>query len=219
MTQDDERMDAAIRELATEYRRPPETPRDLMWARIQAERSDRARRLPAPRGIRWTVWVAGLAATLAIGVALGRITAVRGAPEIVAAPESAAAGEAVDGVPAAYRVATAEHLSRVETFLTVFTGEVEAGRAEGADLETPVRQLLRRTRLLRESPAAADDVVLRALLDDVEFVLLQIASYARAGDEDERGFVEQGITQRSVLLRLRSVMPSPPARTAAEGAL
>jgi hypothetical protein len=216
---DEEKMDAAIRELAGEYRRPPETPRDAMWARIQAERSERARVMPAPRRVRWTVWAVGLAATLAIGVALGRFTA----PD-AGTPQAAAGSEPVDTgatplIPAAYRVATSEHLSQVETFLTVFSGGVEAGRIGGTDLELPARQLLRRTRMLRGSPAASDDVVLRALLDDVEFVLLQIASYARVGNEDELGFVEQGINQRSVLLRLRSAMPGAPARAASGGAL
>jgi hypothetical protein len=217
---DEEKMDAAIRELASEYRRPPETPRDQMWARIRAERSDRARVVPSPRRVGWTVWAVGLAAMLVIGVALGRFTAPElGRPEVAAGPDSVNGAMMADAVPAAYRVATSEHLSRVETFLTVFSGGVEAGNVGGADLERPARQLLRRTRLLRESPVASDDVVLRALLDDVEFVLLQIASYARVGDEDELGFVEQGINQRSVLLRLRSAMPSAPARAASGGAL
>jgi len=217
---DDERMDAAIRDQAEAYNRPPATPRDALWARIEAERAARRERpAPGPR-VRWTVWAVGIAATLAIGVALGRFTA----PEpngsgVVVRPESTGANRPGDALPAAYRMAASEHLSRVETFLTVFSGDVESGRAGEADLEMPARQLLRRTRLLRESPAATDDVVLRALLDDIEFVLLQIASFAQVGDERELGFVEQGLNQRSVLLRLRSAVPSTVARTASGGAL
>jgi hypothetical protein len=217
---DEERMDAVIREQAEAYHRPPPTPRDALWARIQAEReARRARPAPARRRVRWTVWAVGLAATLAIGVALGRFTApATNGPDVATAP--VAGGSPSSGaLPAAYRVAASDHLSRVETFLTVFTGEVEAGRVGEADLELPARQLLRRTRLLRASPAAADDVVLRALLDDIEFVLLQIASFAQVGDARELGFVEQGMSQRSVLLRLRSVVPSGPARAASGGAL
>ena len=215
---DQDRMDAAIRELAEAVNRPPAPPRDRMWARIRAERSERARVLPARRRVRWTVWAVGLAATLAVGIALGRFSAPTGEPVVAAGPDSVAPAT-VEATPAAYRVAAGEHLSEVETFLTVFTGEADAGHVGQADLEAPARRLLRRTRLLRESPAAQEDVALRALLDDVEFVLLQIASYARAGDADELGFVEQGLNQRSVLLRLRSATPGGPARAASGGAL
>jgi hypothetical protein len=73
--------------------------------------------------------------------------------------------------------------------------------------------------MLRESPVTANDVALRGLLDDVEFVLLQIASYSQAGDERELGFVEQGITERSVMLRLRSAVPAGPEPRTVGGSL
>jgi hypothetical protein len=217
----DERMDAAIREQAEAYHRPADIPRDAMWARIQAEREARRDRPVSairPRG-RWTAVALAIAATLAIGVALGRWSASNPDQVQGTGPTPARVEAAAGAVPAAYWVAADEHLSRVETFLTGFRGDVESGRVGDADLEMPARQLLRRTRLLRQSPAATDDVVLRALLDDIEFVLLQIASFAQVGDARELGFVEQGISQRSVLLRLRSVSPSGPARTASGGAL
>jgi hypothetical protein len=219
---DDERMDAAIREQAEAYHRPPPTPRAEIWARIQTERAARRERPVRESGrVRWVAWAVGMAAVLALGVALGRVTAPDGPEPRLAATDTPATltPGPVEAQPAAYQVAASEHLSRVETFLTVFSGEVASGRVGEADLEVPARQLLRRTRLLRQSPAATDDVMLRALLDDVEFVLLQIASFAQVGDERELGFVEQGLNQRSVLLRLRSGVPSPPARAASGGAL
>lgn len=218
---DEERMDAMVRELADGYQRPPATPRAEIWTRIEAERAvrrGRRARSEWPR-VRWTTWTVGLAATLAIGIALGRMTANHEpAPPVttVVAPEAA---EGPETMPAAYRVTADEHFSRVETFLTVFGADAAAGRLSETDFEGPARQLLRRTRLLRGSPVAEDDVMLRALLDDVEFVLLQIASFSDLGDERELGFVEQGINQRSVLLRLRSTLPAMRVRNASEGAL
>jgi hypothetical protein len=215
---DDEQLDNLIQDLAKEYHRPPEPPRAEMWARIQADRASKAAR-PAGRGhgLRWVGWAVGLAAVLVLGVAIGRFTAGSGtlSPVAVHADSIGAAGEAA---PAAYRVATAEHMNHVETFLSVFTAEASAGQIDRADLELPARQLLRRTRLLQASPVA-DDVALRALLDDVEFVLLQISAYAQAGDAQDLRFAEQGINERSVLLRLRSALPSAPARAVAGGAL
>jgi hypothetical protein len=215
---DNERLDSMIQELAKEYHRPPDPPRAEMWARIEAERaSTRGRPARGSRRVHWGVWVVGLAATLVIGVAIGRFTAGSvGSSPVAAAPDTV--GTAAEGMPAAYRVATAEHMSHVETFLSVFTAEASAGQLDRADLEGPARQLLRRTRLLRASPAV-DDVALRALLDDVEFVLLQISAYAQIGDAQELRFAEQGINERSVLLRLRSALPSAPERAVAGGTL
>lgn len=217
---DEERLDTTIRELAGGLNVPPPTPTAEIWERVQAERAARRQR-PAralPDRVRWVGWTAGLAATLALGVALGRLSMrTETAPVVAEAP--GVAPDAGDAIPAGYRVATAEHLSQVETFLTVFTAEAPGGRLATTEFEMPARQLLRRTRMLQGSPLTSDDVALRALLDDVEFVLLQIASFAHVGDDQELNFVEQGINERSVMLRLRSALPSGPERRTVGGSL
>ncbi len=215
---DDEKTDAMIRNLAESYNRPPETPRAELWDRIGSERARRRRRAPGGQTrspLRWVAWGVGLAATLAMGVAIGRYTA-RGGTAPVAPPS--ATGPAPAQLPAAYRLAAGEHLSRVETFLSVFS--TEAGREPNriGEIEQPVRQLLQRTRLLRDSPAGRD-VALGPLLDDIELVLVQIAAYAEAGDALDFGFIEQGIKDRSVLLRLRANLPSRAERLAMGGTL
>lgn len=214
---DDDRLDGKIRDLARGVHVPPPTPRDEIWGRVQANRAAR-REQPAGRFVgraRWMVWAAGAAAVLALGVALGRLSMrSETAPAIASGPgptERAGAGSA------AYELATAEHLSRVETFLTVFTSEAAGGELAADDLEVPARQLLRRTRMLQQSPAIAEDVTLRTLLDDVEFVLLQITALSTMGDGQELDFVEQGINERSVMLRLRSALPSVPERRTVGG--
>ena len=40
----DDRFDDVLRDLAQDYNRPPETPRELMWARIRAVRQEREER-------------------------------------------------------------------------------------------------------------------------------------------------------------------------------
>jgi hypothetical protein len=218
---DDEQLDTRIRDVAGTLNVPPPTPRAEIWERMRAERAVRRER-PAGRlsgRVRWVGWAIGLAATLALGVALGRLSMRPETATPVAAVPEPEVVDGPDGIPAAYRLATAEHLGRVETFLTVFTAEAPGDRLTTADFELPARQLLRRTRILRQSPVTADDVGLRALLDDVEFVLLQITAFAHAGDARELDFVEQGINERSVLLRLRSAMPSGPERRMVGGSL
>jgi hypothetical protein len=214
---DEERVNQMIRSLAEGFHRPPDAPRDQMWERIQALRAARPHRRGPRLTVRWLAWGVGLAATLALGVAIGRFTASDAPIEVAVLPPDTGV-EVMTAGATAYRLAAAEHLGRVETFLTVFSSEAVAGRVADADFEMPARQLLRRTRLLRESPVA-EDVVLRALLDDVEFVLLQIASFAQVGNERELRFVEQGINERSVMLRLRSAVPDVSQRVIAEGAL
>ena len=83
----DEPLDPALRELARSYNAPPATPRDAMWERIQAARQ--AGQMPAgpvetvvipfrrtsPRpAVRRVAWGAGIAALLAMGVAIGRVS-------------------------------------------------------------------------------------------------------------------------------------------------
>jgi len=209
---DDDRLDGKIQELARGVHVPPPTPRDEIWGRVQANRAARRER-PAGRLVgraRWMVWAAGAAAILALGVALGRLSMRSETTPVVAAGSGAT--ERAGAPSAAHELATAEHLSRVETFLTVFASEASGGGLATEDVEVSARELLRRTRVLQQSPAIAEDVTLRALLDDVEFVLLQIAALSTMGDGQELDFVEQGINERSVMLRLRSALPSGPER-------
>lgn len=215
---DDEKVDGMIRKLAEGYNQPPETPRAELWERIADARA--RRRKPARSGeartrLRWVVWATGLAATLVMGVAIGRFTAGGGSETVQPPPTVAAAN---GPVPAAYRVAVGDHLNRVETFLAVFSADAGGTSARNGDLEQPVRQLLQQTRLLRGSPAG-QDVALGALLDDIELVLVQIAAYAEAGDTEDLGFIEQGIKDRSVLLRLRAARPGRAERLAMGGTL
>jgi hypothetical protein len=215
---DDEKVDGMIRKLAEGYNQPPETPRAELWERIVGARTqwrERVRVGGTRARLRWVGWAAGLAATLVMGVAIGRFTAGGGSKPVQPPPAIAAAN---GPVPAAYRVAVGDHLNRVETFLAVFSADAGGLSARNGDLEQPVRQLLQQTRLLRDSPAG-QDVALGALLDDIELVLVQIAAYAEAGTTEDLGFIEQGIKDRSVLLRLRAARPGRAERLAMGGTL
>lgn len=207
MNEQNDRFDERLRAAARDYHQPPATPRDEMWTRIVTQRRRRreARRMiTAPR---WIAWGVGLAAVLALGVGIGRWTAREGTSGSPAPGASTAAG----GPGLAYRVAATQHLSRTETFLTDFRG---AGLDPGFALSA--RQLLSQTRLMLDSPAA-DDTRLRALLEELELVLAQIAQLA-AGDSAERNLIAQGLEQRGVLSRLRTAIPAGPA-VSTQGAL
>lgn len=221
----DDRFEGAMREASQEYNRPPETPRDLMWARIEAIRAERARKRQQLRVLYspWTRWGLGLAAALAIGIGLGRWTldGTHDTEPVVPVAAGDAPAEPSEGerprAQLAYQLAAAAHLSRVETYLTTFRMSPGA-ESESAEFWGGAGELLASTRLLLDSPAA-NDPVFRDLLDELELVLVQIVqlSYQR-GDATELELVTEGIERRGLLPRLRSALPSGPA-VGMEGAL
>jgi len=207
---DDDRLPASWLEAARAYHRPPESPREDMWAGIVAERD---RRRAVRRTMRRLRWGLALAATLVLGIGLGRLVWPRGP---VVSGAVAVAGPAAPG--AAYRMVATQYLARTEVLLTDFHAESRRGRLDPQFLAS-ARELLTTTRLMLDSPAASDPR-LGALLQDLELVLAQIAQLpAEAGRQGEIDLINQGLTQHSVLSRLRAATPAADAPARTEGAL
>ena len=217
----DEGLARAARAL---YHEPPETPREDMWAVIQAARAADGR-VPAGedgvtpiRGFRPQPWWAAVAAALLIGVVLGRGSFDVG-PEPAATVTEADAGaqpsaagdrggKGAEGgsstatfVPRSYRVAAARHLTRTENFLTMFQVDARSEQVD-SELGTWARKLLTDTRLLLDSPAGADPE-LRMLLGDLELVLAQIVQLRR-DDPEEVDIIDEGLQSSQLLFRLRA---------------
>ena len=189
-----DQWDDLIRRAAADYHRPPAVPREEMWRAIVATRRMRRR-----RAFTWTAWGTAVAATLVlgIGIGIGRWTSHDRSPSAT--------------VPdAAYRVAATQHLDRVEALLTGF--QIESRTSDGrigARFAAEAADLLASTRLMLDSPAARDPRV-RALLEDLELTLAQIADLRDAGGRSDVDLINQGLDQRSVLLRLRTAAPAAP---------
>ena len=198
----DEQLDQLIRKVGAEYNPPPPTPRDEMWEQIRAERE---RRRSSRGGIPPWQWAAGIAAVLALGVAIGRFTS---APDVEESSPIVVAGP-VESTPVAnvtYQLAASEHFETVETFLTTFQVDAKEGMMAEVDWTVPAQQLLLQTRLFQAS-LAGEDPGLAALLDDIELVLAQITQYSADRSEDLE-FIDNGIEQRNVLVKLRAAVPS-----------
>lgn len=218
----DDRFDDVLRDLAQEYNPPPETPRELMWARIQAVRRERERRRQQLRVLYspWTRWGVGIAAALAIGIGIGRYALQQGpgVGPVAATPEPAAA---TAGSPKpsrlAYQMTATQHLSRAELFLTSFRASPQPGAQDG-EFWRGAGELLSSTRLLLDSPVR-DDPVLRGLLEELESVLVQVVqlSYAQ-GRDTELELITQGMERKGLLPRLRTAIPAGPG-AGMEGAL
>ena len=210
----DDRLDDQLRDAAKDYNDPPETPRDAMWERIVAMRAaEKAEPLRPLRHLRPLRWAAGIAAVLALGIGLGRVS-INTAPP-VAAPAPVATAPAPRVSNAAYQVATAEHLSQSEAFLTLFRASMRQGGNERLASAT-ARQLLATNRLLLDSPAANDGRT-RLLLQDLELVLAEIAQLSPQPRSRDLDLITEGMERGGVMSRLRTAVPSGPSTT--QGAL
>ena len=228
----DDRFDDLLRDSARDYNDPPETPRDQMWQRIVAEREKQRdaeirenpktkpsdpdilpfRRL-VPLSVRRPLgWAAGIAALLALGIGLGRLTVDQAPPVATSAPVTTA-GPRINAT--AYRLATTEHLSQSEAFLTLFRASLDGKRDEKLASAT-ARQLLASNRLLMDSPAASDARI-RLLLQDLELVLAEIAQLSPQPRSRDLELITQGLEQGGVLSRLRTAVPA--GTSATQGAL
>lgn len=203
-------LPGAIQVMAKAYHEPPPVPRDEIWARIQGVRSDRltvhpsdrltarpsdrpSDRLTARSSSRWLRFATGIAALLAIGIGIGRWSLTE-SPAPGRAPVPVAAGAPRPN--AALSLTAANHLGRAEAFLTaVRVGE----RGEG--FENQARDLLLTTRFLLDARGITDPRT-RALLEDLELVLVQIAQLG-GRDGEEVDLLNDALEQKEVLPRLR----------------
>jgi hypothetical protein len=223
----DDRTDDLLRDAAREYNDPPPTPRDAMWERIIAERQKQDRKedagtqvlpLTPRRRLLPLRWAAGFAAVLAIGIALGRMT-VEVTPG--SAPTVAATGTPTDHSSqrvstTAYQVATTEHLSQSEAFLTLFRASLQEKPGNQRLASATARQLLANNRLLLDSPAA-NDTKTKLLLQDLELVLAEIAQISPQSQNRDLDLINEGLERGGVMSRLRTAVPSGPSPT--QGAL
>jgi hypothetical protein len=205
----DDQLDERLRAAARAYHEPPETPRDAMWARIEA-----ARRSGGAAGARgggilpihrrsWVPWAgaAAAAAVLALGIGIGRMSV----EPVTSAWEGPSANVTT------YRQATQEHLGQSEAFLTLFRTSLEE-RADHRLASASARQLLATNRLLLDSPAATDPAT-RLLLEDLELVLAEIAQLSPQSRAEDLRFIRDGIERGDVMPRLRTAVPAGAAPT------
>jgi len=236
MTTDDERFEQYLREAAADYEAPRgEVPRDDMWTAIQ---SQRGAMMMAPRRAPWSArrwtWI-GMAATLLLGVGIGRFAMRGGAapdakvpqvvastpapivPEHQAVPSSRAApspttpSAAVPRSPASpdnasYAVASERHLQAVQLLLASYTTDAPTARGDSL-LGRWARDLLSNTRLLLDSPAARDPQRAR-LLEDLEVILVQLVQQAPGEDTEERSAIQRNLQKAQIIPRLRSALPA-----------
>jgi hypothetical protein len=203
-----DRFDELMRRATPSFNAPPEPPLDAMWERIAEAHFDRPRTRRIP--IVWTRTLIGLAASLLLGVAIGRFSA-RSETLPIASSGSGPAVAAPVATPALngpYAAATTRYLGEAATLLIAFPEEARAPRPDSAFV-SQARELLSTTRVLLDSPAASSEEV-RTLLGDLELILAQIARLPAQRDSQEVDFITEALEQREVLARMRNVAAELP---------
>jgi hypothetical protein len=202
-------FDRYVRTALGEYQPVPEPPREAMWAQIdRARRGRRGQPVRRFRGAwpRVLVVGAGLVAMLALGIGIGRNSALltpAGSAGAMAGSNAVADGK----LP--YRMAAVQHLSRTEALLTALPAG--GAREEGATEEVAAwaGDLLSQTRLLLDSPAG-EDPELGHLLSDLELLLAQVAALSAGRAADDLDLIRDGMNQNDVMLRLRTATTQRP---------
>ncbi len=227
----DERLDELMRHARDSYRVPPAADLDAMWSRIESEHFDapkamvpRAADALAPDGLLldgrpvparprrgWLAPAVGIAATLLIGVGIGRYTAPAvGAPAVRIATlpmDAPAAAPVAQNVAEPLQRLTYEYVARTVALLDSLPTARLAQLGGDPRFVSNASQLLGTTRLLLDSPAATDPR-LRHLLEDLELVLAQVAGLRTAPRAEELTFIAEAMNERDVVPRLRTVAAS-----------
>jgi hypothetical protein len=220
----EDRFTRMLRRAAQDYNAPSETPRDEMWAVIH-DRLDLPDAAVAPDATadvadstvirlvprrRWVRWSVALAAMLAVGFGLGRLTLRMAEPG--PSPTATLAGKGAPGAKGAatpdnktlpFRLAATDHLGQAEALLTVVRSE-GPGQV-GVQTVDWARSLLSTTRLLLDSPAGRDPK-LAPLLEDLELVLVQIANVRGSGSNEDLRMIRESMQHNNLLSKLQTVV-------------
>jgi hypothetical protein len=207
---DDDKFDDFLRRAAKDYNAPVPPPADAIWSRIEgdvAKAIHPAQSKPFRQRRTWILISTGIAATLMLGVAVGRWTvgpvqfidtpvAVHPATTADDSTRSAAHAEAV----------TLAHLADAEVFLTVVRSDLKAGRTD-AERAARSRELLVRTRLLLGASADRSPAV-EQLLEDLELLLAEIAALPKSRPSMDLRLLDETMREGNVLPRIRATLPA-----------
>jgi hypothetical protein len=206
---DENRFEDVIRNLPGDFKVPPQPPLEEMWRVIESAHFDALSAAAPRRLVRSVPWLAA-AATLLIGIAIGRYMPAKSAITPPPPPVTVASGNKpviadTSAVADAYRYQTSRYLGQAAALLISLPSR-DASEKSDAAFSNKATDLLVTTRLLIDSPAASNDPKLRSLLEDLELVLVQIARLRSERNKGDLDLIHQAVEQGDVLSRLNSAV-------------
>ncbi len=119
---------------------------------------------------------------------------------------SAPSSGAPQSYDVAYQVATLRHFTNAEALMTTYRTSPHDARTD-AQMASWARDLLSQTRLLLDSPAAADPAR-RRLLQDLELVLVEMSQLSPNAAPVERELIDGSVQHGDMMTRLRLAVPA-----------
>lgn len=207
MTENMDRTPEKLRAAVRKYNDPPELKTadlEAMWQVVESAAFEEQRATPTVVDRFSMARLLPLAATLVIGIGIGRFALP--ATEPVSPAVDVASLSMTDSVSLEepYHSTTSRYLGQAVALLASLPAEVREGRTNEPYMGR-AHDLLLTTRLLMDSPAAAEPRF-RTLLEDLELVLAQVVRLQSAESSEELELIRQALEQRDVLPRLRSAV-------------
>ena len=214
MPDHDSKFDEFLRREANRHMEPVTPPADAIWAAIEQDVA-RAIRPPvreatpiASRRL-WITIGLGIAATLVIGVGLGRWSASRETrPAVAVAVSHPSTDDSVRAATLAH-ASVVRYLAETEVFLTAVRADLKSGRRD-VDRADRSRELLARTRLLLASGESRSPTV-DLLLRDLELLLAEIAALPPDGRTMDERLIDERLRQGTIIPRIRTTLPAQSA--------
>ena len=203
MHDDDEKFDDFLRDAARDYNAPVTPRADALWAAIAPEVAQAI--APKRRSFRPLYLVVGsaIAATLVLGVAVGRWSSPRSVTPPVAMRSATPDSSPVSGHA---RAVTMEHFAEAEVFLTSVRSELKAGLPDAERAERS-RDLLVRTRVLLGASQHRSPEIAR-LLEDLELLLAEIAAMPSSNSSLDQTLLDESMRDGNVIPRIRATLPA-----------
>jgi hypothetical protein len=211
---DDTKFDEFLRHAAKDYNAPVTPPADAIWSAIEGDVAKAIRPAqikPFPQRRTWILVATGIAATLMLGVAVGRWSATTPPPTTgvrgpVALSPAATASDDSTRIAAHAQAVTLAHLADAEVFLTVVRSDLKAGRSD-VERAARSRDLLVRTRLLLGASPDRSPAV-EQLLEDLELLLAEIAALPKSRPSMDLRLLDETMREGNVLPRIRATLPA-----------
>jgi hypothetical protein len=195
-------LDELLTDARRSYRAPPDAPLDAIWSRVDA---DLFAAKPVRRAPGWRTFAGAIAATLVLGVLIGRTTAARELALPFALKQAATPAQLASNTAAApYQRTMQEFLGSTAVLIAALPANGRPGTND-TKIAEQARALLGTARLLLDSPVGREQRT-KDLLEDLELVLAQVARLQSQRPGEALTMINEALEERDVVPRIRTAV-------------